>query len=362
MTPAEFHKRYMNWGKDVDGVAGIQCVDFAKEMFRLAKVPNYTAPIGGDGYADNIWYNRERWSKWFDFIPAGQFQDGDMVIFPHKSRGGWTHPSSHVCFYYSPNIEFGTNQGGNRKACDKVTNYSDALGALRWKGWAKETLNPKYGNNYIFHNGIVFRLCRGDAKRGYGLHLISTGDDGVKPIKQIDSDALIVAGKVNANYFVLKTGSHLGVEQGETKTGFVDKAPKQKEYLVYYQLKNGTCEYTTSDNYWCYRDEVIFACQPYSVRLHNGKKVFARSTGCGDKDDIKNYQTFAMKIGSDWCVGVTTTKCCPRDVCEFAEECDASECIIMDSGGSSQYIYSGKVQFQATRRKLPNVLAVAREV
>ena len=117
MIPAEFHASYMGWGKDVDGVAGIQCVDLAKEMFRIAGVPNWTAPIGGDGYADYIWYNRARWSKWFTFVPAGNFQDGDMVLFPHRKRGGKTHPSSHVCFYFGSK-QFGTNQGGNRHACD----------------------------------------------------------------------------------------------------------------------------------------------------------------------------------------------------------------------------------------------------
>lgn len=35
MTPAEFHKRYQGWGKDVDGVAGIQCVDLFKEFLRI---------------------------------------------------------------------------------------------------------------------------------------------------------------------------------------------------------------------------------------------------------------------------------------------------------------------------------------
>lgn len=60
MTPAEFHAKYYGWGKDVDGVAGIQCVDLFKEFLRIIGCPAYKSPIGGDGYADNIWYNRSR--------------------------------------------------------------------------------------------------------------------------------------------------------------------------------------------------------------------------------------------------------------------------------------------------------------
>ena len=134
ITPAEFHSSHMGWGLDIDGAAGVQCVDLAKEHFRIVGVPDYASPIGGDGYADQIWYTRTRWAAWYDFISPGNYQDGDMVIFPHKSRGGWTHPYSHVCFYYGGK-SFGTNQGGNRKACDVSTNWADSLGALRWKEW-----------------------------------------------------------------------------------------------------------------------------------------------------------------------------------------------------------------------------------
>lgn len=136
ITPAEFHSTHMGWGLDIDGAAGVQCVDLAKEHFRIVGVPNYATPIGGDGYADNIWYNRSRWSGWYDFISPGNYKNGDMVIFPHASRGGWTHPYSHVCFYYDGK-SFGTNQGGNRTACDISTNWADSLGALRWKEWNK---------------------------------------------------------------------------------------------------------------------------------------------------------------------------------------------------------------------------------
>ena len=54
LTVAQFIKGYTGWSKDVDGAAGVQCVDLAKEHFRLAGDPNWRTAIGGDGYADNI--------------------------------------------------------------------------------------------------------------------------------------------------------------------------------------------------------------------------------------------------------------------------------------------------------------------
>ena len=34
MTPAEFHKRYQGWGRDVDGVAGIQYGSITYKVIR----------------------------------------------------------------------------------------------------------------------------------------------------------------------------------------------------------------------------------------------------------------------------------------------------------------------------------------
>lgn len=42
----EFIRAYTGWAKDVDGAAGIQCVDLAKEHFRIAGDPNWQSAIG----------------------------------------------------------------------------------------------------------------------------------------------------------------------------------------------------------------------------------------------------------------------------------------------------------------------------
>ena len=200
MSPSEFLNNYMGWGKDVNGAAGIQCVDLAKEHLRLVGVPNYTAPIGGDGYADNIWYNRERWETWYDFIPAGHFQDGDMVVFPHQKRGGWTHPYSHVCFWYGGQ-EFGTNQGV-ATATLKNTDWSDALGALRYKGWNKKATLPDTASD-IEINGHKYSLYK-QSEDMYTV-VLSAGVDRLASIRNLDADVYVVAKVTGGNYYQMRT-------------------------------------------------------------------------------------------------------------------------------------------------------------
>ena len=352
MTPAEFHAQYMGWGKDVDGVAGIQCVDLAKEMFRIAGVSNWTAPIGGDGYADYIWYNRARWSKWFTFVQNGSFQNGDMVLFPHRKRGGKTHPSSHVCFYFGGK-QFGTNQGGNRHACDKPCNWSDALGALRWKGWELEKMELKDGLNTVAHAGATFKIVK-----VADCEMLMLSSETTANIVKIGLPNREVVAAINCNYFNMQTGEHYGVEQSD----IFDNAPKNEKYWAYAQKNDGGIESVRADQYWLSKKDVRFGCTPYAVRIHDGKLVYDRSTAFGDKDDTKNSQSAVMLIDGEWCL-VATAKgsiCCPRDVASLAQKYGATECIILDSGGSTQMTYQG-VGVVYTGRKIPNVLALVKK-
>lgn len=352
MTPAEFHASYMGWGKDVDGVAGIQCVDLAKELFLIAGVPDWQAPIGGDGYADNIWYNRGRWGQWFTFVPAGNFQDGDMVLFPHRKRFGRTHPSSHVCFYFGGK-QFGTNQGGNRHACDKPCNWEDALGALRWKGWGVENMELKDGINTMAHAGAIFKIAKCP-----DCELLMLSSATVADITKIGMTGREVVAAINCNYFDLSTGEHYGVEQSD----IFDNAPKNEKYWAYAQKNDGSIESVRADQYWLSKKDVRFGCTPYAVRIHDGKLVYDRSTAFGDKDDIKNSQSAVMLVDGEWCL-VATAKgyaCCPRDVASLAQNYGATECIILDSGGSTQMTYQG-VAVVYTGRKIPNVLALVKK-
>ena len=220
MTPAEFHSRYQGWGKDVDGVAGIQCVDFFKEFLRIIGCKTYPAPIGGDGYADNIWYNRQRWAKWFDFIKPGHFQDGDMVLFPHAKRGGKTHKSSHVCFFYSPDIEFGTKK-----------------------------MELKDGYQEITISGVKVTAYKSDRKVG----LINAG--GLKRLDQIDMDDILIYERSGNDLF-----DAAGTVYGPRIciNGQVDEPEDSKNYLYYAILKNGSLSFGDWDGK--YKDPSGYQC------------------------------------------------------------------------------------------------------
>lgn len=246
MTPAEFHSRYQGWGKDVDGVAGIQCVDLFKEFLRIIGVPTWSAPIGGDGYADNIWYNRSRWSKWLTPVSRGQFHDGDIVLFPHARRGGVTHPISHVCFYFGGK-EFGTNQSASRKACDKATKWTDALGGLRWKGWG--SMDLKEGYQEIQISGVTVTAY----KSAHRLGLINAG--GLKPLAQIDMPGILIYERSGNNLF-----DSAGTVYGPRVclNGQVDEPEDSKNYLYYAILNDGSLSFGDWDGQ--YKDPAGYQC------------------------------------------------------------------------------------------------------
>jgi hypothetical protein len=264
--------------------------------------------------------------------------------------------------YYN-GYEFGQNQSTSRAFTLKSTNFSDALGALRWKGFENMSIELKEGLQDITYNGVLYKVVKAEA--GYGLRLISAGDSmTVKDITQIDSDKLDVRAKVNASYFDMSNtsanGTHYGVEQSET----LDDCPKNSGYLVFAEKNDGTIVECSASDYWLTKKDVVFGVTPYSCRIHNGTLVYDRSTAYGDKDNTKNSQTAVFKIADGrWCLAVTATgqTCCPRDITAMAQACGATECIIMDSGGSTQmFAYLNKVVY--TGRKIANVLALAKDI
>lgn len=145
MTPEQFYAETVGKRIDVDGYPKwqpYQCIDLFRYWGQLNSVP---VPATPDDRASGYWTCKNakgevvpavaEWqSKYFTKItdPA-EFKTGDWIIW------GWggSHPETHVAMYYHGQ-EYGENQGGNASACLKTTDFSDALGALRWKGYIME--------------------------------------------------------------------------------------------------------------------------------------------------------------------------------------------------------------------------------
>lgn len=363
MTPEQFYAETVGKVIDFDGAYGPQCVDAFRYWGKLNSVPIPPTP---NNYADGFWYSRDElgFSKWFDYIQPGQFRHGDWIIWPRGS----SHNMSHVAMYYVPPgssqaFEYSENQGGSGGFCLKQTNFSDALGGFRWKGY--ETMQIEKGYHHLTYKGIEVDIIRATAASGYKLHLLSAdGPFTVKDIMEYDSDRLAIVGAVNANYFEMSTGMHLGCEGDGWVNGYW-QAPKKAGIISYYISDLGKIGAHDQADFWLSQSEVQMVCAPYSVLIHNGQNTDLRSASFGSKELIKNTQTAILRIQDDWCLAIFS-ECFPSDVHAFAQEAGANELALMDSGGSTQMFECATTGHRRavrhTGRLLPNVLVLAKEI
>lgn len=143
-TANEFFNAYNGKAIDYDHAYGVQCVDGFRAFCQWAFGTSWAT---GNGFADGYWYSRNQHLDKFIPVPVNQFHDGDWVVW---ARGSKSHPASHIAMYYFGK-EFGENQGGNRGFCLKDTDFSDALGGLRWigyKDYKPATAKPQTQNNF----------------------------------------------------------------------------------------------------------------------------------------------------------------------------------------------------------------------
>ena len=132
--PQTFINTWNGKASDIDGVAGMQCVDTYKEILKVIGYHNPARPIGGDGYAHQIWYlrNSSGIMQYFDEV-QGQPQLGDVAVW---SQGGQT-PYSHVAMFVKSNGDgtadfFGQNQPHPYHNTSRIST-GNILGYLRVK-------------------------------------------------------------------------------------------------------------------------------------------------------------------------------------------------------------------------------------
>lgn len=139
INPTEWMNNHIGKVYDIDRVAGLQCVDLYKMFLKDIDYPNPTRPIGGDGWAHSIWYNKDALglSEYFDYI-QGTLKPGDIVIWGKNSKDC---PYSHVAMYYGDaeganrGLIFGANQGKDQTGNIMALSCDGTLGALRYKGF-----------------------------------------------------------------------------------------------------------------------------------------------------------------------------------------------------------------------------------
>ena len=374
MNATQFYKSTVNKSYEMDGVPAadpIQCADY----FKLACLRNvgFHWATGGDGFVDYWWYNREKqYPQFFRFITDyRQFKNGDFVIWPHKNRNSSTpFPLSHIAMYWekSDGKKYMVGQNQPKKfITEKVepdSVWAAALGAIRFRLWDEDREDLPYGKKTFSWYGIDVTTVRGPKNKGYDLHLLSGNHEyDVKEIDAFDSEKLEILAGVNANYFQMSNGRHLGCEGDGLVQGYQQIVPKQTGWTAFYQ-QNGETKYCDSSQYFYDQKDVDFVCTPYAVRLFHGDVCFKRSTQCGDKDSVKNTQTAALKFeNGDWATAIFSARY-PRDVVAFALRFKGiQDVILMDSGGSTQMFEctSGTRKIvKKTTRKVSTALVIAR--
>lgn len=232
------------------------------------------------------------------------------------------------------------------------------------------TMKLNYGYSSYKLNGGNVHVVRGNSANGYSLHLISAGGyAAVKPLKDFDSDKLLILAGCGNNYFNLGNGTHYGVEGDSTVDGY-SQEPKQDGFLAYSIGKDGTVSCVKSSDYWHRQDDVQMVCSPYSVRVHEGKVLTGKdilySTACPDKDDSLTANSAAFLIDNDWCLAAFE-KARPREILAFVQQFEGTlkELFIMDGGGSTGMFESTSGTRKLpmnTARKLPNLLVIAKSL
>ena len=221
INPNEWINSHKGKIYDIDGVYGIQCVDLFKIFLKDIGYPNPSGPIGGDGYADQIWYLRDRYKDYFDFV-TGELKPGDILLWP---KGHPECPYSHVAMYVADSpkgnnraLFLGSNQGyehSNGNIVDISCNGS--LGALRYKGFTDKPTAPEEKKGVLVAESHTARV-----KKGHNINLRLGSPTGriigqIKAGESFKYDHKIVT---NGHRYVVSGNLYLAITPTELKSDY----------------------------------------------------------------------------------------------------------------------------------------------
>lgn len=156
LTAKQFRDKYLGYAIDVDGAAGVQCVDLFKQCCYLAGKKAFA--LGGSGYADEIVhrFNALGLGEYFNLVSLSNAQYGDWIIWDKNSR---ECPDSHVAMFVGWNGSkvqvLGQNQFGQKKATEGPIHTDGIIGVLRLKEWIQVPVKPSGSLKY----GVGTKVC-----------------------------------------------------------------------------------------------------------------------------------------------------------------------------------------------------------
>lgn len=357
MTPQDFYNSTVGRAYDIDGSYGVQCWDGMAKFCKDNDIPLSVIHCSQTGYVKDIWNLRKASGilAFFDEVPKEKIQTGDWVIWGNIPLA----PKSHVAMAWYGKA-YGQSQSGI-KAFNVVDYlpFSQALGGFRWKGWTKDMkigagarIETTFKNQRI----IVYGQPQSDK-----ITLISAKTDGhvtgksVQLIDKIDDTKHIYDAKLNANYFVMKDGTALGVRCGVNEWS----VPRQNAFYYYAVHNNGQTEVGMDVDFWYKQGEIQFACSPAIVMMMNGKDVWLESPACKGSKDYANTQSMLIRTKERFAFAITTGKLTARECLEWAKTIEGiQDLVLMDSGGSScMQIGYDVIYSTSEHRKIPNAIA-----
>lgn len=209
-TYQDFMNAYAGRTIDYDGVYGAQCVDAFKVFCAWAGIPVKPCP---DGWAQSYWTSRDSlgYAQYFDYISPGNVQPGDWCVW----LKGSSCPQSHIAMFVGNGRFFSENQGGTR-GFTTVTIRMDFAGALRWKGFPKQSASAyksvdEMAMAIIRGTGEWYK-CYGNARKikveKYGFNYAT-----------VQGRVNQLLGQTNTNTSDIKVGSTVTVINPITYTG-----------------------------------------------------------------------------------------------------------------------------------------------
>lgn len=340
-SPTEFYRLYNGQTIDYDNAYGVQCVDGFKVGCVYLGVPVKPCP---NNWAESYWTcldsngnvvnDMVQWqnSYFYRIEDPSQFRDGDWVVWP---RGCKSHPSSHIAMYYQ-GMEFGERQYEDARGfCLKATNFSDASGALRWKGFVPKP-GLAYGRNTALTiNNHVYDIYHQNPETEF-VTIAAAGINKLANITDLDIPGYDVMSKITgANYFQMRddAADPYGTTYGDLSApynGVWTEVPNQ-DTTLYYDIdtgKYGDCTGVSTD-----KNHSIFS--PSVVYPEYGNFQYARMVGV-DHVNVNSRYCFSIKMNDGSYVnGIALQEMTPKQIAEDFRNYDICTIAFLDGGGSA---------------------------
>lgn len=353
MTPYEWRAETIGKAYNTDGAYGYQCWDYFDAFVKYFKLPISTY-CALTGYVCDLWRLRDKYgySQYFEYItdPA-ELRDGDWTIF---DRGSKSHPSSHVCMFFSPSNELGQNQG-KPYVTEKQTSFNDILGALRFKFWSE----IKPGASDVTINGHDYALYRQYA--GQKAVVLSAGLNKLQTIRELDADVYVYAKAAGANYFQMRTDTadEYGTTYGDVSAPLNDvwrELPNQ-DTTLYYDLTTGAYGDCTG----IHIDQTHDVYSPSVIFPATGNYQYARMVGIDHVNTVSRYSFVIRFRNEEYAVGISKQDITPKQIASDFRQFDIDSISFLDGGGSAQFGRWNGREFEYVRdtgREIPSVVAI----